>query len=137
MRRKCTEKLGSGRHDDTSSVYARCPRRRAEVSSSDIVCRPTTGGSIPSRGRGASCTRSHSITDVAMWYGEITMTTRTQAEKGEAFRALHERAGGFIIPNPWDVGTACLLEHLGFEALATTSAGYAFSVGRPDSAVGR
>jgi 2-methylisocitrate lyase-like PEP mutase family enzyme len=70
-----------------------------------------------------------------MWYGEITM--RTQAEKGEAFRALHERAGAFIIPNPWDIGTARLLAHLGFEALATTSAGYAFSVGRPDSTVSR
>jgi 2-methylisocitrate lyase-like PEP mutase family enzyme len=70
-----------------------------------------------------------------MWYGEFTM--RTQAEKGEAFRALHERAGAFIIPNPWDIGTARLLAHLGFEALATTSAGYAFSVGRPDSTVSR
>lgn len=70
-----------------------------------------------------------------MWYGEIIM--RTQTEKGEAFRTLHERADAFIIPNPWDVGTARLLAHLGFEALATTSAGYAFSVGRPDSTVSR
>lgn len=62
---------------------------------------------------------------------------RTQSEKGEAFRALHERDGAFIIPNPWDIGTARLLAHLGFEALATTSAGYAFSVGRRDYAVGR
>jgi 2-methylisocitrate lyase-like PEP mutase family enzyme len=61
----------------------------------------------------------------------------TQAEKGERFRALHERDGAFIIPNPWDIGTARLLAHLGFEALATTSAGYAFSVGRPDSTVSR
>lgn len=62
---------------------------------------------------------------------------RTQAEKGSIFRALHERDGAFIIPNPWDVGTARLLAHLGFEALATTSAGYAFSLGRRDNAVGR
>jgi 2-methylisocitrate lyase-like PEP mutase family enzyme len=62
---------------------------------------------------------------------------RTQAEKGEAFRAMHERADAFIIPNPWDIGTARLLAQLGFEALATTSAGYAFSVGRPDSTVSR
>ena len=62
---------------------------------------------------------------------------KTQVEKGEAFRALHERDGAFIIPNPWDIGTARLLAHLGFEALATTSAGYAFSVGRPDSTVSR
>jgi 2-methylisocitrate lyase-like PEP mutase family enzyme len=61
----------------------------------------------------------------------------TQADKGRAFRALHERAGAFIIPNPWDVGTARLLEGLGFEALATTSAGYAFSVGQQDNTIGR
>jgi 2-methylisocitrate lyase-like PEP mutase family enzyme len=62
---------------------------------------------------------------------------RTQAERGRAFRALHERDGAFIIPNPWDVGTARLLAHLGFEALATTSAGYAFSVGQRDNTIGR
>jgi 2-methylisocitrate lyase-like PEP mutase family enzyme len=62
---------------------------------------------------------------------------QTQAQKAAAFRALHERDGAFIIPNPWDIGTARLLAHLGFEALATTSAGYAFSVGRPDYAIGR
>jgi len=60
-----------------------------------------------------------------------------QAEKGRAFRALHERAGAFIIPNPWDVGTARILTFLGFQALATTSMGYAFSVGRLDNTVGR
>jgi 2-methylisocitrate lyase-like PEP mutase family enzyme len=61
----------------------------------------------------------------------------TQAEKGIAFRALHQRAGAFIIPNPWDIGTARLLAQLGFEALATTSAGYAFSIGQRDNTVGR
>jgi 2-methylisocitrate lyase-like PEP mutase family enzyme len=62
---------------------------------------------------------------------------RNQPEKGKAFRALHERPGAFIVPNPWDVGTARLLAHLGFEALATTSAGYAFSVGQRDNTIGR
>ncbi|HLG14749.1 MAG TPA: isocitrate lyase/phosphoenolpyruvate mutase family protein [Blastocatellia bacterium] len=62
---------------------------------------------------------------------------RTQAEKGDVFRGLHQRDGAFIIPNPWDVGTARLLAHLGFEALATTSAGYAFSIGQRDNTVGR
>jgi 2-methylisocitrate lyase-like PEP mutase family enzyme len=61
----------------------------------------------------------------------------TQSEKGHAFRALHERDYAFIIPNPWDAGTARLLAHLDFEALATTSAGYAFSIGRRDNTVGR
>jgi 2-methylisocitrate lyase-like PEP mutase family enzyme len=61
----------------------------------------------------------------------------TQTEKGKIFRALHQRDSAFIIPNPWDVGTARLLQHLGFEALATTSAGYAFSVGQQDNTIGR
>src|SRR5262249_12066434 len=60
---------------------------------------------------------------------------RTQAEKAAVFRALHERAGAFIIPNPWDAGTARLLASLGFEALATTSLGYANTLGRPDGAL--
>lgn len=57
----------------------------------------------------------------------------TQAEKAKAFRALHERPGAFVIPNPWDAGSAILLAELGFEALATTSAGLAFALGRPDA----
>jgi 2-methylisocitrate lyase-like PEP mutase family enzyme len=62
---------------------------------------------------------------------------KTQKEKAEEFRALHAQKNAFIIPNPWDVGTARMLEHLRFEALATTSAGYAFSVGQQDGAVDR
>jgi 2-methylisocitrate lyase-like PEP mutase family enzyme len=61
----------------------------------------------------------------------------TQNEKAQAFRALHQGADAFIIPNPWDIGTARLLAHLSFQALATTSAGFAFSMGRKDSTVGR
>jgi 2-methylisocitrate lyase-like PEP mutase family enzyme len=61
----------------------------------------------------------------------------TQTEKGSRFRALHQRDRAFIIPNPWDAGTARLLARMGFEALATTSAGYAFSAGVQDGAVGR
>jgi 2-methylisocitrate lyase-like PEP mutase family enzyme len=56
----------------------------------------------------------------------------TQADKAVVFRKLHERAGTFIIPNPWDAGTAKLLASLGFEALATTSLGLANSLGRVD-----
>jgi 2-methylisocitrate lyase-like PEP mutase family enzyme len=62
---------------------------------------------------------------------------RTQVEKGQAFRALHQRNGAFIIPNPWDIGSARMLAYLGFEALATTSGGYAFSMGQRDYTVGR
>ena len=57
---------------------------------------------------------------------------KTSLEKAAAFRALHERPGAFVIPNPWDAGTARLLASLGFEALATTSLGLANSLGRVD-----
>lgn len=55
----------------------------------------------------------------------------TVAEKRRAFRALHT-AGCFVIPNPWDIGSARYLQHLGFKALATTSSGAAWSAGKPD-----
>lgn len=57
----------------------------------------------------------------------------SQLEKGRAFKALHE-SGCFVIPNPWDAGSAKLLGGLGFKALATTSAGLAFALGEPDGA---
>ncbi len=60
-----------------------------------------------------------------------------QASKGEAFAAFHARGAAFVLPNPWDVGTARVLAHLGFEALATTSAGCACAAGLPDGALGR
>lgn len=58
--------------------------------------------------------------------------TATIKEKAEAFRQLHDAPGIFVIPNPWDTGSAILLEQMGFKALATTSAGLAFGLGRPD-----
>jgi 2-methylisocitrate lyase-like PEP mutase family enzyme len=61
----------------------------------------------------------------------------TQIEKAERFRALHVREGAFVIPNPWDAGSARLLAGLGFEALATTSSGFANSLGRLDGQVSR
>jgi 2-methylisocitrate lyase-like PEP mutase family enzyme len=62
--------------------------------------------------------------------------TRSVADKRADFRALHQ-AGCFVIPNPWDVGSARMLQHLGFTALASTSAGFAWTQGRPDNAVTR
>ncbi|HEX4633745.1 MAG TPA: isocitrate lyase/phosphoenolpyruvate mutase family protein, partial [Gemmatimonadales bacterium] len=56
----------------------------------------------------------------------------TQAEKGRRFQVLHSRPGIFVIPNPWDAGTAKVLAGLGFEALTTTSAGLAFTLGKKD-----
>lgn len=61
-----------------------------------------------------------------------TVASSSLAERRKVFRALHER-GCFMIPNPWDAGSARYLQHLGFPALATTSAGFAFSQGLPDS----
>ncbi len=61
----------------------------------------------------------------------------TQAEKALAFCALHQQAGSFVIPNPWDAGSARILAALGFAALASTSAGYAFSRGRLDYGIAR
>lgn len=60
----------------------------------------------------------------------------TTAEKRATFRKLHE-SGCFVIPNPWDVGSARYLQSLGFKALATTSSGFAWSQGRPDNGVAR
>src|SRR6478672_10577921 len=65
----------------------------------------------------------------------MTMTS-TQTSLAAKFRALHE-SGCFVLPNPWDIGTAMYLERLGFKALATTSAGFAFSRGKPDGGVPR
>ena len=65
------------------------------------------------------------------------MPKPTQTEKAKTFRALHHRDHAFIIPNPWDIGSARILEHSGFEALATTSMGYAFSIGRRDNTLTR
>jgi 2-methylisocitrate lyase-like PEP mutase family enzyme len=61
---------------------------------------------------------------------------RTVADKRAAFRALHAK-GCFVLPNPWDVGSARMLQQLGFAALASTSAGFAWAMGRPDYAVTR
>ena len=62
---------------------------------------------------------------------------KTQAEKAAAFEALHKAPGVFIIPNPWDPGSARLLAGIGYKALTTTSAGYARSIGYSDYNAGR
>ena len=60
------------------------------------------------------------------------LTNQSLQQRAETFRALHQRSGIFVVPNAWDAGSAKILENLGFEALATTSAGLAFSLGKPD-----
>ncbi|MET0310741.1 MAG: isocitrate lyase/phosphoenolpyruvate mutase family protein [Burkholderiaceae bacterium] len=65
------------------------------------------------------------------------MTRPSQLDKANALQALHAADRGFVIPNPWDAGSAILLENMGFKALASTSAGFAWSRGRPDNAVSR
>ena len=74
-----------------------------------------------------------SASDVRIGAGGSSWRAAYDARR-QAFRALHE-SGCFVIPNPWDVGSARYLQHLGFPALATTSAGFAFSQGLPDSDV--
>src|SRR5512133_1803465 len=64
------------------------------------------------------------------------MSPVQQTSAASKFRKMHE-SGCFVLPNPWDIGTTIYLENLGFEALATTSAGFAFSRGRPDGGVPR
>src|SRR5713101_2584788 len=66
-----------------------------------------------------------------------TATVPSQADKAELFRALHEGPEPLLLPNPWDAGSAKLLQSLGFSALATTSSGFAATLGRPDGAVTR
>ncbi|WP_374371346.1 isocitrate lyase/phosphoenolpyruvate mutase family protein [Dongia sp.] len=61
----------------------------------------------------------------------------SQAQRASAFKLLHEQPHAFIMPNPWDAGSACLLASIGFEALATTSAGLAFSLAKPDGSATR
>ena len=58
----------------------------------------------------------------------------TTQDKRATFRKMHE-SGCFVIPNPWDVGSALALQHLGFKALASTSAGFAWSIGKADNRV--
>jgi len=65
------------------------------------------------------------------------MNDHVRAQRGALFRELHHRAQAFVIPNPWDIGTAVLLAGMGFEALATTSAGYAYAQGQPDNNIRR
>jgi len=64
------------------------------------------------------------------------MTRAKATAAATKFRALHE-SGCFVLPNPWDIGTAIYLERLGFKALATTSAGFAFARGKPDGGISR
>ena len=61
----------------------------------------------------------------------------TQSEKSDAFRELHAQGSCFVIPNPWDFGSARLLEHLGFQALASSSAGFAFSMAKSDLSISK
>ncbi len=77
-------------------------------------------------------TPSTSLPNLVAGRHHVTSQDTALAARRKSFRLLHER-GCFVIPNPWDVGSARYLQHLGFPALATTSAGFAFSQGLPDS----
>src|SRR5205814_5298541 len=72
--------------------------------------------------------------DRACWGPRYALTMSAHANRREVFRQLHQ-SGCFLIPNPWDLGSARVLARLGFPALATTSAGFAWSLGRKDNQV--
>lgn len=75
---------------------------------------------------------SHSVQEPA-----VTEAVSDASDRGATLRALHHGPGAFIIPNPWDAGTARILAGMGFRALATTSAGMAFALGVPEGRVSR
>ena len=76
-------------------------------------------------------------TQAAQTQAAQTQAAQTQAERARVFRALHEGPEPLLLPNPWDAGSARLLASLGFAALATTSGGFAATLGRLDGAVTR
>src|SRR3954464_11209993 len=113
----------------SSRVASPCCGKSAGVGSGTRVKRSTSG----SESMAATAPRWASLSGSSRTgsIGEGGGVTPGQDEKAERFRALHE-GEAFIIPNPWDAGAARILERLGFQALATTSSGFAFTLGRPD-----
>ncbi len=120
--------LGAGDRDRGRPRRAPRPRRQRAARLRRDAGRPQPD---PARRRGAAADRHAARADG----GTGGMSARpSQEERGRRFAALHEE-GCFLIPNPWDAGTARVLESLGFEALATTSSGFAFTLGREDGGV--
>src|ERR1700676_1017762 len=131
QRAAASQEPGQGPGDDLRKLPAaycrRDPRLRHERS------RASTKGQ-PRRSRRAlaqDARRGHRRIGQQRERGVMPATT---AQKRAAFRKLHE-AGCFVLPNPWDVGSAKALQHLGFKAIASTSAGFAWSIGKADNRV--
>src|ERR1700722_11363085 len=102
----------------------------------------TSWGWRGSHQRKHKCTATHDQAKSLFWIDHAEPADRRcrsmdQSQKAETFRQLHQQPHAFVIPNPWDVGTARLLAAMGFKALATTSMGYAFSVGQRDNTLSR
>jgi 2-methylisocitrate lyase-like PEP mutase family enzyme len=100
---------------------------------SETVIGTTVAQACKRRVKPQGCTRAR-LSAVSRYVRAVSSAV---AERRERFRELHARDQLFVMPNPWDPGSARLLEHSGFEALATTSAGYAWSLGRLDQHVTR
>src|SRR5262245_63360265 len=100
--------------------------------------RPRSGSRGPRRGAAPRGTHRASHRDAAAAGRDLNLAScaamSRQSDKAERFRALHV-GDPFVIPNPWDAGSARMFEALGFEALATTSSGFAFTLGRLDVGV--
>src|SRR5215471_19063986 len=98
---------------------------------------------MPARSPGARCPAPTRSRATAAAHGAppradcMVAVMATQQEKAERFLAMHRSGQPLLMPNPWDIGSARLLAALGFAALATTSSGFAATLGRPDGAVSR
>src|SRR5690242_8988220 len=97
---------------------------------------PARHGRAVRRGHGAEARGQISARGADGGRSEGQSLMASVSEKRATFHALH-KSGCFVIPNPWDVGSARYLQGMGFKALASTSAGYAFTLGLPDAAVSR
>src|SRR5204862_8150112 len=117
---------------DERSARAELGRGRSVQQQADLDVVVRVAQAVPQRlDRVADRVRVPEVDEQRAWQGSIVPT---QAEKGLAFQAVHE-GEAFVIPNPWDAGSARMLEALGFQALATTSGGFAFTLGRLDGTV--
>src|SRR5918992_1875326 len=108
-----------------------------EASLRDAPARNSLSNFVSSAASGAVCAKAlHAAIKITIAIKGVLFMSETQRVAVEVFRTLHAE-GCFVLPNPWDAGTAIYLRHLGFKALATTSAGFAFSRGLSDGKVPR
>src|SRR4029077_9788066 len=132
------DRFGKPRKSNTAIVAVRSSGHLAHMACRREAC-ATNQARCPSYVARRAEHTERSFTQMSCSYHEsrnVEKMKPTQNRAAATFRSLHE-SGCFVLPNPWDIGTAIYLERLGFKALATTSAGFAFSLGKSDGAVPR